>query len=371
MVPSRVLVVGAGATGACAALRLRKAMGKEVAIEVWEKARGPGGRMSTNRQELHGCNVRADMGAQYLSLDSSHPEAVEVADMLVAAGICADAQVSGLANTPERRSGGGWRHLAGVGGGVNDALKRILEEAGADLKTEKRVASLDSQQGGWRARPFDGAPGHFDAVVVAVPGCGKGGDNLNKIRGNWEAYFTSDQNLELESVEHDDRWSYAFFLPADTAARCDAFFGPDSVEQVVDDDVVHLLSYQSRKTARASGEAPHGAIAIVAHTTLAWAKRNQRSNGRNQKLLSEVGERVGHLLGLDSSLLRVMLASKTITWFQSQVTKAIPSSAELGPCMIVDGGGGPLVLAGDYFTESSFGDACAVASRPAIRSWRR
>lgn len=350
--PWHVLVVGAGATGASASLRLRKKMGKEVSIQVWEKARGPGGRMSTNRQDISGCNVRADMGAQYLSLDCEDRQAVEVADMLVEAGVCADVPSNLLASTAERR-GAGWRHLAGVSGGVNDALKRMLEEAGADVQTERRVASLDSQQGGWRARPFRGDPGQFDAVIVAVPGCGRGGDNLNKIRGTYESCFTRDQNRQLESVEHDDRWSYAFFLPMETVAACDKFFG-DSVERVIDDDVVHLLCYQSKKTARAGGGEPEGAVAVVAHTTLAWAKRNSRSNGRNQKLMDEVAEHVGRLLRLDGSMSRLLLASKTITWFQSQVTKAVPSGST--PCMEVDGGsGGPLVLAGDYFADSSFG----------------
>lgn len=42
----RVLVVGAGATGSAAALRLRQLGGKNVMVEVWEKARGPGANPS-------------------------------------------------------------------------------------------------------------------------------------------------------------------------------------------------------------------------------------------------------------------------------------------------------------------------------------
>lgn len=43
----RVLVVGAGATGSAAALRLRQLGGKNVMVEVWEKARGPGANRPT------------------------------------------------------------------------------------------------------------------------------------------------------------------------------------------------------------------------------------------------------------------------------------------------------------------------------------
>merc|ERR1719426_554681 len=124
----RILVVGAGATGACTALRLRSKLGKDAGITVWEKARGAGGRMSTNRQDSIG--VRADMGAPYLSLDGQDSDCSAIADMLAKARVCADVPHEHLSRTPERPSSKAWRHLAGVQGGVNDALKKIFDEAG-------------------------------------------------------------------------------------------------------------------------------------------------------------------------------------------------------------------------------------------------
>lgn len=349
----RVLVVGAGATGACAALRLRQLLGREVQIEVWEKARGPGGRMSTNRQALGGATVRADLGAQYLSLDGEDPASAGVAELLVKAGVCAEVPAALLSATPERPAGKGWRHLAGTAGGVNDALKAILEESGAELHCEKRVASLDEQQGQWRARPFEGAPGLFSAVVLAVPGCGVGGDNLNKIHGGYEGKFSKEQWNALVGAQHDARWAFALFLSAECQARCEEYFGPTQVEKVVDAGPVHLLCYQSRKTAELSGDAPAGAIAVVAHTTIEWAKRNARANGRDDRLLQEVAEHVKGLLGITAPLSRVLLASKVITWKQCQVTKHVPPPRNSGPCMLVSERPA-MVLAGDYFTESNF-----------------
>ncbi|XP_071420237.1 renalase isoform X3 [Pithys albifrons albifrons] len=61
---SRVLVVGAGLTGAaCAALLPRGVRGP---VAVWDKARGAGGRMSTTRGDLGS----ADLGAQFVTYDS-------------------------------------------------------------------------------------------------------------------------------------------------------------------------------------------------------------------------------------------------------------------------------------------------------------
>jgi predicted NAD/FAD-dependent oxidoreductase len=307
--------------------------------------------MSTNRCDAAGVNLRADMGAQYLSLDSSNPSSNAVADMLVKAGICADVPDAVLSATPERMRGEAWRHLAGVEGGVNDALKKLLEEAGATPHYEKRVASLDEQQSKWRARPFEGAPSVFDAVIVAVPGCGVGGDNLNKIHGNYQNRLTPEQNRQLLSAQHDARWSFAFYLPSECAKRCDEFFGDGAIEKVVEDSVVHLLCYQSRKTMQVNGSPPSRGVTVVAHSTLEWANYNSRASGRDHRLLAEMSDRVGKLLKLDGSLSRMMLGSKVITWKQSQVTKAIP-----GPFMLVSSSPA-FALAGDYFTDSSF-DGC-------------
>ncbi|CAE7590078.1 RNLS, partial [Symbiodinium microadriaticum] len=328
-----------------AAFRLRQ-LGVEAKLEVWEKARGPGGRMSTNRQEVEGSTVRADMGAQrlgqYISMDPTDTASSQVSELLLSKGVCTKVSAADLSGTPERPRD--WHHLAGAAGGVNDALKTLIEEAGATPHYEKRVAALDLQNGVWRARPFDGAFGFFDAVLLAVPGCGVGGDNLNKIHGSWEGMLKPEQNKQLTAVQHDHRWSFAFFLPGDCAAACESFFGPTSLEKLVDDEVVHLLCYQSRKVAVASGTKP-GAVTVVAHTSLEWAKRHARDSGRDDRLLKEVAAHVRQLLQIDGPLTKLTATSKVITWKQCQVTKAVPTLPD-GPCMVVSASP-PLLLAGD------------------------
>eukprot|EP00435_Cladocopium_sp_Y103_P034191 s2051_g8.t2 len=177
------------------------------------------GRMSTNRQEVNGATVRADMGAQYLSIDESDSASLQVADMLLSSGVCAQVSSEHLSATPERPKQA--KHLAGTAGG-----------AGATVHYEKRVASLDLQS-------------MFDAVLVAVPGCGvgraprnpegmsdksRGGDNLLKIHGSWEGMLKQEQNKQLMAAQHDQRWSFAFFLPNDCQGVCERYFGPKAVE---------------------------------------------------------------------------------------------------------------------------------------------
>lgn len=65
--PHRLLIVGAGLTGSVTACLLRRKFPKNVLnITVWEKSRGAGGRMTTNRNPSDSrCTV--DLGAQYVS----------------------------------------------------------------------------------------------------------------------------------------------------------------------------------------------------------------------------------------------------------------------------------------------------------------
>mmetsp|Transcript_30620 Transcript_30620/g.60072 ORF Transcript_30620/g.60072 Transcript_30620/m.60072 type:complete len:431 (-) Transcript_30620:180-1472(-) len=356
---AKVLIVGAGATGACMAYRLRQILDQSIRICLWEKARGPGGRMSTNRQDFPDGRLRADMGAQYLSFDANDSACVEMATMLTENGVCQAAPHDSMSKTPERQHGRTWQHLAGVHGGVNDALKKILDESGAALEFQKRVARIDEDGGQWRVEPFarrgkpKAAAEFFDGVALAVPGRGPGGDNLNKINGSWKAKLKVTQNRQLNNVDHDARWSIALFFTADAAKTCDAFFAGNTVERSVNDEIIHMLCYQSKKTQQAGGPESHAGCVLVAHTTVEWAQANLKANGRDRRLFMQVAEHVRDVMGFKAPLKSLLRQSKVITWKQCQVTSPI-AMQDSAPCLLVSKAP-PLLLAGDYFTESSFG----------------
>merc|ERR1712061_883252 len=100
--------------------------------------------------------------------------------------------------------------------------------------------------------------------------------------------ISREQNQQLMGVQHDQRWAFAFFFPIDCASRLDSFFGSQAVEKLVDDKAIHLLCYQSGKVSLMGGEVSRRGVAVVAHTTLEWARRNSRANGRDQRLLDEI-----------------------------------------------------------------------------------
>lgn len=237
---------------------------------------------------------------------------------------------------------------------MSDALRKLLDESGAEVQYKRRVASIDESGGRWRVSPFKAAAEVYDAVVVAVPGRGVGGDNLQKIKGDWDQKLTADQSRKLRTVKHDARWSIALFLAPQARSNCDAFFGGSAIERVLDDGVLHLLSYQSRKTAQIGGvSSPEAGCVVVAHTACEWAQANIRANGRDRRLVAEISQHVTGLLGLKGPLSKHVLASKVITWKQCQVAVTYAPAQKQVNCLLVSGDP-PLLLAGDYFTESSF-----------------
>ena len=75
--PHRLLIVGAGLTGSVTASLLRRRFPRDVLnITVWEKSRGAGGRMTTNRNPSDP-RCTADLGAQYVSATSAYAKSHE------------------------------------------------------------------------------------------------------------------------------------------------------------------------------------------------------------------------------------------------------------------------------------------------------
>lgn len=145
-----IAVIGAGLAGLTLARRLQQA---GLAVEVFDKSRGPGGRCATRR----GPAGHFDHGAP-----------------LVQAGSAAFAQALGgwaadglLAQADADLAGG---EAAWVGVPTMNAWPRGLAQ-GLALHTEHPVAALQATAAGWTVRLAEdkGLAGPFDAVLLALP----------------------------------------------------------------------------------------------------------------------------------------------------------------------------------------------------------
>lgn len=164
MTNGRIAIIGAGMAGLACAERLRAAGLKAT---LFDKGRGPGGRMATRRVTLpDGYEVRFDHGAQY----------VTARDRGFAA-VCAKLTACGAAQPFPwpvfSRSKAGADADADIcryagANGMNAIPKALARQHTVCL--ERRVTALSPSRSGWRIGFSDGASASgFDAVVLATP----------------------------------------------------------------------------------------------------------------------------------------------------------------------------------------------------------
>jgi renalase len=145
----RIAIIGAGLSGLACARSLHRA-GRTV--QLIDKARGPGGRMSTRRVETPMGTVGFDHGAQYFTArrDSFRAEVAR----WVSEGLAAPWPAAG----PEA-----WVGLPGM----NAPVKALAE--GHSVAWNTVVEALTHDGEGWRLKTPQGLSGPFDAVVLALP----------------------------------------------------------------------------------------------------------------------------------------------------------------------------------------------------------
>lgn len=144
----RVAIIGAGMAGlACA-----DALGaRGHAVTLFDKGRGPGGRMSTRRLEVDGAMLTFDHGAQYFT----------ARDPAFVARV-ADWETQGAAVRWPLAGNDAWVGTPGMNAPIRAAA------AEHDVRWGKRVDSVTPSDDGWTLTGVSDAP-TFDAVVVAVP----------------------------------------------------------------------------------------------------------------------------------------------------------------------------------------------------------
>lgn len=157
-------IIGAGMAGLACASALRAA---GQAVTVFDKGRGPGGRMSTRRAATDLGEVRFDHGAQYFTAPEA--EFAATVDAWVTAGVAAPWQ--GRFVTFE--GGEGPRPLPDtpryVGVPSMNAIIRHMA-SGLDVSWGRRVSGISGRPGKWTLAFEDGAEaGPFSHIVSAVP----------------------------------------------------------------------------------------------------------------------------------------------------------------------------------------------------------
>ena len=159
--PPPIAIVGAGLAGLTCARALHA---RGVPLHIFDKGRGPGGRMSTRR---HAEALRFDHGAQYVTARSEAFRAQ--LQRWVAAGVAAPWR--GRVRVLERGEVSDTRRATERYVGVPGMSALVSHQArGLEVAFGTRVAPLERDGARWRLRTTGGEElGEFERVVIAVP----------------------------------------------------------------------------------------------------------------------------------------------------------------------------------------------------------
>ena len=163
--PPPIAIVGAGLAGLTCARALHA---RGVPLHIFDKGRGPGGRMSTRR---HGEALRFDHGAQYVTARSEAFRAQ--LQRWVAAGVAAPWR--GRVRVLERGEVSDTRRATERYVGVPGMSALVSHQArGLEVAFGTRVAPLERDGARWRLRTTGGEElGEFERVVI--------GDRLHRV----------------------------------------------------------------------------------------------------------------------------------------------------------------------------------------------
>jgi renalase len=143
-----VAIIGGGMAGLACATELAK---RGVASTVFDKGRGPGGRMATRRANVGETEVSFDHGAQYFT--ARDPAFVAVCDEWQTLGVIAPWAAAGsdvLVGRP----------------GMNEPVRHMAETL--DVRWGERVESISRHGDEWRVT-IGNTSHNFAQIVVAVP----------------------------------------------------------------------------------------------------------------------------------------------------------------------------------------------------------
>ena len=153
-------IIGAGVSGLSAARFLRA---EGVAVRVYEKSRGPGGRLATRRRQ----GLTFDMGAQYLTIRDDR--FMEASSPWIEAGVLASwmPRLAIISEEGRRERKPHTERFVGVP--RMSALTRYLAEH-LQVTCRCRIAELRRSDQGWRPVSDDGEQQPpADTVILALP----------------------------------------------------------------------------------------------------------------------------------------------------------------------------------------------------------
>jgi len=186
---------------------------------------------------------------------------------------------------------------------------------------------------------------------------------MDNIWGEWQRVIDKVFWDALWNVSWSSCYVVTLSLTRDCLEFCDRFFGVSGMQRTMNDDLIHYITYESRKRQRLTGKQSSGVV-LVCHTTaeaMWYYKRSQCVEAVQQRVLQKY-------LKLPNKLsYQVVQRTHSRCWGKCQVMENISSilhrsvthwasKSEASP---------PLMLCGDYFAGPTCSDAISSATAAA------
>lgn len=379
-VMDRLLIAGAGATGALCACFLTRTNVPDgpTSVTVLDKGRGAGGRMSTSRATKEAMDkanyCSADLGAQYFTAMENqwNSEAVSIHraiyDELLEAGIFKplNGQIENddydyskqkwtAPNVPKSLQNDELKHFVATNGS-SSVVKHFLNKSNnTTIKFNETIESisLSEDKTCWHVTTKEGLTADFDGIVLTMPV-----PQILQMKGNIRELFQTTALIniktKLEKVSYSSRYALAAWFASD--ASLDVNW---SAKYFFDDPCIRYVSIDPKK--RGVQTSDTGTVVVV-HTSVPYGLQHLEDDVELVK--GEIMSRLKIAIPQLQSL--TPLSVKCQRWRYSQVYKAY----EGAPGCVVVQSSPLLVLAGDGFVSMSHFDGCvdsALAAEKAVR----
>jgi len=381
----KVLLVGGGLTSAVVAHMVRL-NGLKLELVVWDKARRPGGRLTSHRGPR---DSQVDLGAQFISTSRRHRQTRHQESFysdLVSSGILRPLIPGMVENeqfyedqleeelepvalddklwevSPSRSS-----HQINLlrttnyvaPQGSESVVNHLWDNCGVIVKTNHCLKNLDLIGNQWRATTENSEVSEdFDSVITTLPVpqlLGETPAPEGSIQGNFLDFLTEDPALseKLYSIKYNSVFCLGVFYDekVELGFNWSAKYFPS-------DPYIRYVAVDSLKRGGEKCESP---TTLVVQSQVRYAKQNlARSKEDMAAPLLKHLKRILPYLPQPSSV-------HCHKWRYSQTSRpypSVPGCVTLGSCS-----SGPLVAAGDSFTHSNV-DGCLASAEAVFRTLR-
>jgi renalase len=370
MIRKKILIIGAGITGATTASFLKAASNKlNVDVTILDKGRGAGGRMTTSRSDLDN-RMHLDLGAQYITVgagggnDSPINSAVSYETLLSNELIVPfQDMVQGARETHNEQT----HYIApnGLSSVVNNLLKDYKDNTHYKCKVSS-ISKFKTEDNGhyqWKVNHDCNNEKNinniFDAIVLTIPT-----HQILELNGDFRDVLASSLNsnednllTRLQKVSYSSRWALGLYYPTEAWKAIEAVPWVGKYTQKEDDAIV-WVSLESKKRGAANyienDQKNNVGPVIVVHGAVPWSL--QHFEDSRDSIMEEMKSRMEKFVpGIEK---HNPIDSKLIRWKYSQVrpeTTVGTSKDEAAILVHKDNDDNPpLILAGDGISGSNF-----------------